>query len=259
MEALMRRLEAVKDTALELNSELCQRYVVETDLMPIAGLNMAYNQVLRALELVSYYRGVLPKPRRGSLEDYMRDVPESSQRVIDLLNGCFVAVMSGFESCARKAVCWAPRAYGKASSKIYLVNIIERSRKLGWVEPDDEVMWKQFIKLRNYIVHNNGEAQENGLLTLPSGLVWEFRVGLQSQVTLRHVPESLQWLLSAYAKWCGQLLSAWSTSFDYSPVSAGFYSYQLTSTSLLPHWGHDNWSGKGPWTWRLQPPSIDVS
>jgi len=254
MDKLLQRLDVLRNLSSGLNSELSLRYDLSGDLMPIGGLNMAHNQIVRALELVYYYSTVLPQPRRGSLEDFMNDEPQSAQRIIDLLNSCFVTVLSSFESCARKAVRWAPQVYGKAPNKIYLVNIIERSRKLGWIDSADELMWKKFIKLRNYVVHNNGEAQEDGLLTLPSGLFWEFRVGLESQVTLRHVPESLQWLLSAYARWCDQLLKAWCATFDYSEIWSEYYTYRITSSRLIPHWGLDNWSGKGAWTWRAQPP-----
>lgn len=257
MEKVLRRLFALKGESESFNSELGRKYGVATDMMPIAGLNMAHNQIVRAVELVSYYRSVLPRPQRGSVEDFMNDEPESAQRIVDLLNSCFVAVLSSFESCARKAIRWAPNVYGKAPRKIYLVNIMERSRKLGWIEQSEEIMWKNFIRLRNYIVHNNGEAQENAYFTLPSGLIWEFRIGLQSKVTLRHVSESLDWLIRAYTKWCDQFLIRWCDSFDYAPAWFGFFSYNITSRQVIPHWGVDGWAGNGPWTWQEQPPPLD--
>ncbi len=250
----MRRLMVLKNSCFELNKKLCASYAVETNLMPLAGLNMAHNHLIKAIELIGYYNQVLPRSMRGSMEEYLNDVPESAQRLIDVLNGCFVAIMSSFESCARKAIRWAPSVYGKVPDKIYLVNMIERSRKLGWVTTADEVVWKKFINLRNYLVHNNGEAQTTDCLVLPSGLIWEFRVGLQSKVTLRHIPESLHWLVAAYASWCERFLASWRASFNYSPVWNRPYSYNIVSSRVIPQWGVDDWSGTGHWVWQVQPP-----
>ena len=85
MEKVLRRLFALKGVSESSNLELCRKYCVVTDMMPIGGLNMAHNQVVRAAELVSYYRSVLPRPQRGSVEDFMNDEAVSALRIVVVL------------------------------------------------------------------------------------------------------------------------------------------------------------------------------
>ena len=185
----------------------------------------------------------------------MRDERESTDRVLMLLNSCFISVMSALESCARKAIQSAVHLYGHVGSTIYLNNIMQRSRKIGWISDSDELMWLRLVRIRNAMVHNNGEGQKNEWFALPSGLIWETRIGLQSEVTLRHVPESLKWILLAYANWCDEFLKRWNVAFDYSPKWNKPYSYHMTATRVLPKMGGDAWAGYGAWSWRVQPPN----
>ncbi len=252
----MYRLMELKVLSDGLASGLIEKHKVISNFMPIAGLNMARNHIVFAYELASYYQRVLPMPARGSMEEYMRDEQQSTERIVVLLNGCFVSIFSSLESCARKAIQSAAHLYGHVGSTIYLNNIMQRSRKLGWISDSDELMWLRFVKIRNALVHNNGEGQTNEWFRLPSGLIWETRIGLQSEVTLRHVPESLTWILSAYAKWCDEFLKRWNAAFDYRPKWNRPYSYHMSATRVIPREGTgDTWAGYGPWSWREQPPN----
>lgn len=249
----MSRIMELKLLADRLSSRLSENHKVIDRLMPIAGLNMAHNHIVFTYEVASYYQSVLPMPKRGSLEDFLRDEEGTSQRIIGMLNSCFVSVVSSLESCARKAVRSYSHLYGHVGNTIYLNNIMQRSRKIGWISPADEAMWLNLIKVRNAIVHNNGEGQKNEWFELPSGLIWEARIGLQFQVTLRHITESLEWMLLAYARWCNQLLVEWSAWFDYAPQWNKPYSYHLSASRIIPPWGADLWAGYGAWSWRSQP------
>lgn len=249
----MCRLMGLKVLSESLSTGLCDRHKVIHGFMPVAGLNMAHNHILFTCEAASYYRSVLPMPKRGSLEDYLLDEEDTTKRIIHLLNCCFVSVVSSLESCARKAIRSYAHLYGHVGATIYLNNIMQRSRKMGWIPDSDEAMWLNLIKIRNCLVHNNGEGQRNEWFELPSGLIWETRVGLQSQVTLRHVTESLEWMLRAYARWCDELLGRWGAAFNYTPQWNTPYSYHLSASSVIPHWGLDVWAGYGAWSWRVQP------
>jgi hypothetical protein len=251
----MRRLMELKVLSENLSSRLCESHEVIHNFMPISGLNMAHNHIVYAYEVASYYRSVLPMPSRGSLEDFMRDEPESTERINVMLNSCYISILSSLESCARKAIQTAVHLYGHVGNTIHLNNIMQRSRKLGWISDSDELMWLNLVKIRNYMVHNNGEGQRNEWFALPSGLIWETRIGLQSQVTLRHVPESLKWILLAYANWCDEFMKRWNAAFDYSPKWNKPYSYHLSATRVIPQMGGDTWAGYGAWSWREQPPN----
>ena len=244
----MGRMIEILDIARQANDDLCMRFHVPTNHMPLAALNMASNRIIMTLELMEYYDKVFEKPQVGRLEDNLVGYKEEGLRLSDLLNSCFILVMSSMEYCGKKAAKDVPEYLG--STPKYLINIIQKSRKSGWINKDDEIMWDNMIKIRNFLVHNNGESQGINDFELPGGIIWLFRPGVQSKVTLRHIPACLEWVIKSYAEWCSKLLECWSESFDFSPKWNKFYSYEIvTFSGVLPVWGYDAWSHKGTWGW----------
>ncbi|WP_143519500.1 hypothetical protein [Pseudomonas syringae] len=239
MEHMVKLIDGLRLQAERLNNELTVDFSITTDRMPIAGLNMAYCKLVQVLELISFYKDAFPRVARGKFEDHLQDHSENSQRIIDLYNSCFVSIMSVFEHCAKKAVKSTPEIYGKTSSTLYLREIVQRSRKLGWITKVDEDAWLLLIELRNIIVHNNGEANYTSSKVLPNGVVWNLVEGLQTQVTLRHVPLSIEWALRAYHRWCKSYMSEWVNGFDYKPrwVTPKIQRVVCVSGKQLPCWG----------------------
>lgn len=250
MKSLIAKMYELRALAAKLNGDICLEYSVSTSFMPVAALNMAHNQIVMAIELMTHYAEMFPQPRRGRFEDHLSDHPDETQRILNLFKGCFVSVMSSMESCARKSIQAMPKIWGAGTDKIFLINIVERSRKLGWITVADETVWKGMIDIRNYIVHNNGEAQKFGGFSLPGGIIWLFRPGVQSKVTLRHMPACLEWLIKAYSLWCRAILTKWCAAFDYTPDWNKVYSYEVDSkvASITTH-GFDCWSNSGGWSW----------
>jgi len=247
MRVLMDHIFEIKALADGLNDNIVARYNLPTSHMPIAGLNMASNRIVLALELMEYYSQVFDKPANGSLEDNISFNHEQSQRVIDVLSSCFVGVMSSLESCSRKASSMLPNLLGAPPKTLF--NLVEKSASIGWISRADESVWKRLIDIRNAQVHNNGEFSFQGELSLYGDIIWKFRPGAQSKVGFRHLTACLRWAISSYGAWCVRFLEAWNKEFDYCPSWGRLYSYEVRVSKVLPVWGRDTWGSGGGWSW----------
>lgn len=238
MKAIIELVHDLRIKTVLLADDLAATYDIPNSSMPIAALNMVAQNIVMAVELLSFYDQVFPPPRRGRFEDFLHDHPEESQRIGSLLNSCFIESMSNFESCARRALRFFPKEYGPVAEKIYLINIMQRSRKLGWISNIDEKAWTALIELRNSLVHNNGVSSSNAVVVLPNGVTWSFLRGFQPEATLRHVPLTLDWAIGAFARWSNSFLRGWSANFDYAPLDNRYHSYKAFSGTrkIIPTW-----------------------
>lgn len=238
MDAVLELVEGLRTQVASHADSLALKYDVSSSCMPLGALNMVHQELTRALELLSYYKTVFPKPKRGRFEDFLNDHAEESQRVISLLRSCFIASVSSYESCARKALNNFSGDFGNVPRGIYLVNIMQRSRKIGWITPLDEKAWEQLIKIRNFIVHNNGESDRSDTYVFPNGVMWRLLEGFSTEITLRHIPLLLEWSIQAYSKWCDSFLGHWRGYYAYLPESNKWFIYICRSKSkrIIPSW-----------------------
>lgn len=229
MRHLIQAMWPLKDKADELNQRLSRKHEVLGSSMPIAALNMAHNEIVLTIELMSYYQSIFVRPHGVRFEDNLNFSPEQSQRVGALLNNCFVSVMSSFESCARKAVRDVRGYFPTTAKTLYLFGIMQRGKALGMISKGDELSWEILNKVRNALVHNNGEFDFTGEMHLPSGVVWKVLKGHQAQASLRHIPMTLDWALDGYYKWADNFMEMWVKQFDYSPKWNRFDVYRFNS------------------------------
>lgn len=235
MDILLGKLWGLKNLTESLNSELCLKYSVDTAFMPLAALNMVNSKVVLAIELISHYKEICPKPKRVPFEDHLSDDRELAERLFSILSFCFVASMSSLESCAKKGINKLPEEFGVfKGKKVYWINIVQRSCSLGLMAPEDKRIWLDFINIRNCLVHNNGESDSDFAFSLPDGLVWEGRRQAKPRVTLMHFTSSLDWMVKSYACWCDKVTSCWVEQFTYEPSVPSLNSIYVESNKIIP-------------------------
>lgn len=248
MHGLISHLYKIRDVCYKSNVKFQYSHGIPANQMPIAALNMAGNKITLAIELLDYYAQVFSKPVSGTIEYNVKLFPEQGGRLVELLNNCFVGVLSCFESCARKASLRIKGIFGPEPK--YLVNVVQKSKKLGWISHGDALIWENLIKIRNFLVHNNGESRGISDFVLPGGYIWKFRPGVQSRVTLRHITASIEWLVDAYIRLCDSFLAAWAVAFDYRPDWNRPLTYEVENDKIrIPVYGFDFWSKSGSWSW----------
>ncbi|POP66704.1 hypothetical protein [Pseudomonas syringae] len=195
------------------------------------------NYLIQAEEVIGFYQSVFPRINGGRFEDSIKKYPEEAARIIGLLRMTFVSSMSSFELAGKTAFRSMESVCGRTMKKSTLINLVEASKKRGFLSSEEEYAWKVIIELRNIFVHNNAESYLTARSRMPNGLVWEFRRGRQVEATLRHMVETIDWALRSFGDWMERVLTVWYSKFDYRPgICRAHYDIIPDVEHSLPTW-----------------------
>lgn len=238
MKNLIQIMLKIKDDSEGAAERLERQFSRPSTSTPISSINMLHNHLTLCVELLSHYENVFP-PIEGKFEEnIISHIPEA-QRVNEIFKLTFIIMMSSFEHGARKFVQANKEIYGKPTDKLFLINIMQRSCKLGWISVQQRDSWEFLICLRNSFVHNNSESQLTTSFVLPNGIKWSILKNAKTVAPLLHLPFSMEWALQAYTDWCRSVLCEWIRAFDYSPSWNYHQAYRASSSTnkQIPTWG----------------------
>lgn len=87
-----------------LNNELVSKFSLAAGEPPIGGLNMANQDAVVALELLSFYNRVWRSLPAGAVSAPNQTRQENAERVIMITKAAFILSLSAFEFSAKQAL-----------------------------------------------------------------------------------------------------------------------------------------------------------
>ena len=198
----------------QLSDQTASRHEYPTHAPPIVGLNMAYNSIIQAFELLDFYYHHWSKIAGRSPADHQSDnlIVEQEERISHIQKSTFILTLSAFEAAAKQALALSNSPLEPTKERTYLSGIMARSHRSGLIDDEDRDLWKFAIELRNCIVHNNAIAERNFRYDLGTGLTLEMNDGHMTQSTPRKSNLLLKAVVKSYARWCDAFLSALSNA-----------------------------------------------
>lgn len=170
------------------------------DKCPLGGLNISQQYLVVALEVLDNYRVSWGIPECVDMEFSVEIYPVEASKIIKVHQWCFISVFSSIESSLKKFLQSNRTILGAFEPKVHIHQIVQRSRKAGWITKEDEEVWLFINDMRNDLVHCNGESQKSREFTFPGGLEWKLVRGERPWVTFPHVPAVIQWMLGSFLK-----------------------------------------------------------
>lgn len=191
----------------ELNDHLGRKFGLNTDSIPIAGLNMANSHCTIALEALSYYDSIWSSKRLPESNMLEKIRAENGQRVIELTKANFILSLSSFEFCAKQAIVNFPNRLDPISGRVYMRKVMEFSFNKGIISEDERDKWYAVIELRNSLIHNNGIAEVDLNFQLQENLFILMNSGNMINANLRFFPQVHLWAIEAFSRWCDAFLT----------------------------------------------------
>ena len=175
--------------------------------LPSGVFGMIFNNLTLSLELISYYDNVWKAASTTNATSVEEARKQNGERILLIQKMTFISILSSLEFCFKNYVHTFPAKIGdcrNARGKVYLLDIINRSKSTGIVSPDNLELWEGLIHLRNYLVHNNGVAQETKTYRYPNSQL-VLVDGQMTQGNLKLFPHLIDWLLDASKNWVGEM------------------------------------------------------
>jgi hypothetical protein len=150
-------LEAARFYADRVSADISDR---QNDPRAMCFWNI-HNRVKMAAEILDFY------DHAWNAEDLdEQQSAEVSERVVTVTKDMFVGVVSAIEKTAKEAVGIYPASGLKEKSLenrnyLYLRNIIEASRSLGYIGASEFGEWEDILVMRNLAAHNNSVADRS--------------------------------------------------------------------------------------------------
>lgn len=200
-----------------LNDNLRHPLQLHPDAMPIAGLNMAHQKAVMALEAASYYYEIWRHPVGATIEQHTVAQEDNTQRLMYLARSAFIETISCFEYCLKETIKAYPnKIILPAKNRIYLYDILKASNEAGMISDGDLSYWNGLRELRNSLVHNNAVADIDRTFTFDdeptAGFVTPPPIVMvkgQTQTgSYNKFPEICQWAIGAYARWCSAYMES---------------------------------------------------
>lgn len=168
---------------------------------PLGGLAISQQYIVLLLEALDSYSDIWRIPGNVSFENSLDKYSVETSKLISLQKSCFVAVISAMENCAKRFFYCNNTDMGVVTKKVYLFELVQRSRKAGWISVEDEKVWEFVKDRRNDMVHSNGESNVDLIFNFPGGYEWIMKEGHEPFITMRHIPALIDWSVNAYACW----------------------------------------------------------
>lgn len=171
--------------------------------LPSGVFGMIFNKLTLSLELLSYYDSTWRAQTSTNASSAEKARKQNGERVVLIQKMTFIGILSSLEFCFKDYIRTFPAKIGdckNSSGEVYLSNIIKISQSAGVVSASDLKLWDGLVHLRNYLVHNNGVAQETKTYIYPS-IQLVLVDGQMTQGNLKLFPYLIDWLLDASKKW----------------------------------------------------------
>lgn len=164
---------------------------------------MTFNNLTLCLELISYYESIWKVATATNATSAKEARKQNGERVILIQKMTFIGILSSVEFCFKNYIRAFPAKIGECKNsrnQVYLSTIVNTSHTTGLISPSDFELWNGLIHLRNYLVHNNGEAQETKTYVYPSSEL-VLVDGQMAQGNLELFPHLIDWLLMSSKSW----------------------------------------------------------
>lgn len=157
----------LRSIAEKKGDETAQAFSLAHHEEPAAFFGMAFNNITMTLELLDYYYRLWGNLRSTTCSSVEEAREQNCQRVILLQKMSFIEIMSSFEFSSKKIVLSNNCKFGSFTGRIYLSKIMKKSKDINILNQNDFDLWNGAIRLRNSLVHNNGNSEETATYNYP--------------------------------------------------------------------------------------------
>jgi len=197
MEDVIKHYVELRAKAKANNSCVAKALNISEDDLPCNYFNMLFNNFTLIIELLhAYYKMWIntTSTKANSREDAKL---QNGERIIWAQKVSFIEALSSFEYCAKKIV---GNSLGEFRGRIYLREIMERSKSNKFISDEDYDLWDGLISLRNSLVHNNGISDKSAEYNYPK-TVLKMEHDVMTQGNLYMFGYLLEWMLDASKQW----------------------------------------------------------
>ncbi len=133
---------------------------------------MLFNSVTLTFELINYYLNIwkIPPPPNLNPEQIVNTKQENADRVMLITKWMFISVMSAMEYDAKQMILGSKQAWFnelrkklQQDDKIYLAEIMEKSRDHQLLSHDRFNEFDAILYIRHCVIHNNGISGKDRL------------------------------------------------------------------------------------------------
>ncbi len=175
---------------------------------------MMYNDVTLTVELLNHYYRLWKKPVIGISPEMVEQVKnENAERVLVISKWSFVSTLSSIEWHSKEIMRLTTGDLFSElkqrllnGKRVYLSNIMERSKSLELIDEKKYETWQGIIAIRNTVVHNNGIASRDAKYEI-DGLNVSFTGGEVVTGKLNFFVRLIEVAVDRYCEWL-KLLAA---------------------------------------------------
>ena len=168
--------------------------------IPANVFAMAFNDITMALELIDHYYNIWGAPTTKISTSVEETKKQNAERVIAIQKMVFIGIMSSLEFCAKQIIKQSFHNLGRFKGRIYLKQIMEKSKDHSVISDSDFRLWEGVINFRNTLVHNNGIGEIDAVYTYPKCEL-KMSDGKMTQGNLRLFPSLTDWVLDSIKHW----------------------------------------------------------
>jgi len=200
MQDIQRLTTDLRQKAYDYGHEVASAIGIQPNEMPASMFAMLFNKFTFALELLSYYYKTWTSQTTTNASSVEEAKQENHERIVMLQRMVFTETVSSVEYCFKDYVAMHPDKIGRFTGRIYLRNIMKRSKDHKLISDSDFSLWEGIIELRNALVHNNAVSEKSKSYSFPQCiLVLEKGKGISGNLKL--LPQITDWLLDSSKSW----------------------------------------------------------
>lgn len=204
------------DCAVLSDDLIAARRIAHTE-QPAAALNMVTNLAIYTYEVVSLFRQRWRQYHSENEGMYAGNPAllkqhreEQGTRLIHAATSMFIASMSAFEYGLRVFVPTVERVWEKIPERKrprpYLNDFVQAALAVEIIDADHMAHWRSLIDLRNILVHNNGNADEDIAVELPGMPPLSAKAGEMTRGNVLTFAEYTRFATWLFADFAGRLL-----------------------------------------------------
>jgi len=203
MEDVIQLYRNLRDKIIQIQDDIDTNFGIAQGDVPSSALSAIFNKATLAVEILSGYDADWKKIRQSTQAEIERKKRENRERVIEIQKMIFVLSMSIFEHNAKVYHQQNPKKLGKIntrSGRVYLWNIMDKSKDKKIIFKKDFNLWDGLIKLRNSLVHNNAISEINKTCNYPKCKL-TLKKDKMLKGNLKLFPKLMDWMIDAIANW----------------------------------------------------------
>lgn len=190
----------LRNKSYAIGEEIAKLLGIKSHEMPIGVFPMIFNLSTLLLELLSHYLDVWGKVSTTIHSSVEEAKKENADRVILIQKMAFIQTMSSVEFCCKYYIRTHPKKIGRINGRVYLIKIMDRSKKHGVISKPDFNLWEGVNELRNALVHNNGISEKTKEYGFPKCKL-ELNKNKMIRGNMKSFPFITDWLLDAIKSW----------------------------------------------------------